>query len=301
MINKINLIILIDVQTHARDVRDKSSLRKSNLNVANSFEDTDADMRRYRRQRSREGSISGSPLHSIIEEDKKKQCANEKLQTHIRNSSDSSNEALSPGKEKQSIYIRQPITADNSDNNSSSMSTISNKHSIYIRPTENDPSVDTPNAPRRIRRNVLGDQPTNKIEIDSDNIETPPSIRKNFNTPHMTTISKNLRAPRPLHSETAEEPKEAIELKKLINPPEQEVLGDGQFDRHSSARRTRRFKRPTDLSSNDETTNTKDATTSPDSISDSSFSITTLPASSVSVAALDAKVKFYNRNPLTVI
>lgn len=262
------------------------------MNVANSFEDTDADMRRYRRQRSREGSISGSPLHSIIEEDKKKQCANEKLQTHIRNSSDSSNEALSSAKDKQSIYIRQPITADNSDNNSSSISTISNKHSIYIRPTENDPSNDAPNAPRRIRRNVLGDQPTNKIEIDSDNIETPPSIRKNFSSPHMTTISKNLRAPRPLHSDNGEEPKEAIELKKQINPVEQEVLGDGQFDRHSSARRTRRFKRPTDLSSNDETTNTKDATTSPDSISDSSFSITTLPASSVSVAALDAKVKF---------
>jgi hypothetical protein len=67
------------------------------------------------------------------------------------------------------------------------------------------------------------------------------------------------------------------------NQLEQEILGDGQFDRFSLARRTRRFKRPTDLSStNDDTANTTNATTSPDSISDSSFSLTPQIGMSVS-------------------
>lgn len=58
----------------------------------------------------------------------------------------------------------------------------------------------------------------NKVEIDSDNIETPPTVRKSFNG----------------------------SIKKT-NVSEHVPLGDGQFDRFSSARRTRRFKRPTDL------------------------------------------------------
>lgn len=267
------------MQTHARD---KSAWRKSNLNTSNSSEEADSDARRYRRQRSREGSItsiSGSPLHSILEEDKKKNSAPvEKIQTHSRNSSDSSSEVATQkvadsNLNKQSIYIRPPIEEP-------AQSSTSTKHnsSIYIRPFESDPLSsleDQPNVPRRVRRTYLNDT-NNKIEIDSDNIETPPTVRKNFNH-HPSSSSnsertssiashKNIKAPRPLHkTEDNTDKKEPTKL-------EQEILGDGQFDRFSSARRTRRFKRPIDLSSaTDDGTNA--TTTSPDSISDLSFPI----------------------------
>ena len=265
-----------DVQTHARD---KSAWRKSNLNVSNSSEEADSDARRYRRQRSREGSItsiSGSPLHSILEEDKKKNpppC--EKIQTHSRNSSDSSSEVTAPNANdsnlnKQSIYIRPPIE-------DSVQSTVNAKHnsSVYIRPFESDPLSsleDQPNIPRRVRRTYLNET-NNKIEIDSDNIETPPTVRKNFNH-HPSSSSnsertssiashKNIKTPRPLHKEDNGDKKEPSKV--------EEVLGDGQFDRFSSARRTRRFKRPIDLSSATEDNATNATTTSPDSISDASF------------------------------
>lgn len=267
------------MQTHARD---KSAWRKSNLNTS---EDAESDARRYRRQRSREGSItsiSGSPLHSILEEDKKKNppAVVEKVPTHSRNSSDSSSEAAAPlvvdsNQNKQSIYIRPPAEEVVSPPSASA------KHnsSVYIRPFESDPLSsleDQPNIPRRVRRSYLNET-NNKIEIDSDNIETPPTVRKNFNH-HPSSSSnsertssiashKNIKAPRPLHK--AEETGEKKELTKL----EQEVLGDGQFDRFSSARRTRRFKRPIDLSSATEDNATNAATTSPDSISDLSFPI----------------------------
>ncbi|CRK96966.1 CLUMA_CG010313, isoform A [Clunio marinus] len=269
------------VQTHARD---KSAWRKSNLNVSNSSEEVDADARRLRRQRSREGSItsiSGSPLHSILEEDKKKNpIPVEKIQSHSRNSSDSSSEvatsnATDSNLNKQSIYIRPPSV----DETIQSPSNPKHNSSIYIRPFESDPLSsleDQPNVPRRVRRTHLNET-NNKIEIDSDNIETPPTVRKNFNH-HPSSSSnsertssiashKNIKAPRPLHK--AEDVGDKKEQTKL----EQEILGDGQFDRFSSARRTRRFKRPIDLSSATEDNVTNTATTSPDSISDASFPI----------------------------
>lgn len=270
------------MQTHARD---KSAWRKSNLNVSNSSEEAESDARRYRRQRSREGSItsiSGSPLHSILEEDKKKNLPPaEKVQTHSRNSSDSSSEAAAQVTDsnlnKQSIYIRPPI-----EETEIQSPTASAKHnsSIYIRPFESDPLSsleDQPNVPRRFRRTYLNET-NNKIEIDSDNIETPPTVRKNFNH-HASSSSnsertssiashKNIKPPRPLHK--ADEDTVKKEPTKL-----EEVLGDGQFDRFSSARRTRRFKRPIDLSSATEDNATNATTTSPDSISDLSFPILT--------------------------
>lgn len=287
------------------------------MNVSNSFEDTESDGRRYRRQRSREGSItsiSGSPLHSILEEDKKKNITVpcEKVQTHTRNSSDSSTEVTSlsppPSKDKQSIYIRPtiPPVVDGS------AGTIANKHSIYIRPIETDPLTaldETSIANRRIRRTYLSGETNNKIEIDSDNIETPPSVRKNFNNPSSSSNSertssilshKNIKAPRPLHkaglTDENSAPKEGGQVKT-----EQEVLGDGQFDRHSATRRTRRFKRSTDLSSTNEENATNNTTTSPDSVSETSFSLTTSPsAKKVTSPVLPAEEKSEERPKKTM-
>lgn len=289
-------LAISDVQTHARD---KSAWRKSNLNVSNSSEEAESDARRcYRRQRSREGSItsiSGSPLHSILEEDKKKNPPPiEKIQTHSRNSSDSSSEATTPliadsNLNKQSIYIRPPI-----EESIQSPTNAKHNSSIYIRPFESDPLSsleDQPNVPSRVRRSYLNET-NNKIEIDSDNIETPPTVRKNFNH-HPSSSSnsertssiashKNIKPPRPLHK-TEDEGDKKIQTKN-----EPEVLGDGQFDRFSSARRTRRFKRPIDLSSATEDIGNA-ATTSPDSISDASFPI--LTPTNLEVSPVESKVE----------
>lgn len=107
----------------------------------------------------------------------------------------------------------------------------------------------------------------NKIEIDSDNIETPPVARRNIaSLDDKSTMnsfnSKKLQTPRPLHQRTIDEAhaKDAAEN----HPNDGESLGNGHFDRHSSARRTRRYRRPTDHSSgNDERQDTTPESISP--------------------------------------
>lgn len=85
---------------------------------------------------------------------------------------------------------------------------------------------------------------SNKVEIDSDNIETPPATRKIFPT------AVDRREPTPPTQCKRMLPRPVREL-----PPSPEdvepstVLGDGQFDRFSSARRTRRYKRNMDSTS----------------------------------------------------
>lgn len=91
---------------------------------------------------------------------------------------------------------------------------------MYIRPDTQNEIKEGENFsdPLKHTRRLSVNLTNNKIEIDSDNIETPPTARKSFNG----------------------------SIKKT-NVSEHVPLGDGQFDRFSSARRTRRFKRPTDL------------------------------------------------------
>lgn len=238
-----------------RTPRDKSAWRKSNLNVPNSSETTDS-FSRLSRQRSREGnsSTTNSPLQSIIEEDRRKNViqqlgdrpASDRLQIYIRRPSDSAE-----------IDTKSPSTSSGSD------AVTSDHHSIYIRPTNDIPPIttqpsstlDTPNAPRRSRKLTSDDSMNNKIEIDSDNIETPPSTRRNISTDNKVASNpcRKLQTPRPLHRQTIEDNskrKEEVEVDNANIAAESEALG--QFDRHSIARRTRRYKRPTDYSSGNE-------------------------------------------------
>lgn len=78
-----------------------------------------------------------------------------------------------------------------------------------------------PFAPRRKTSDATspGDM-TDKIDIDSDNIETPPTSRR------------QIVKPQPIPSK--------------IQKVEEETLGDGQFDRFSAARRTRRYRKTAD-------------------------------------------------------
>ncbi|XP_055549452.1 inverted formin-2 isoform X2 [Wyeomyia smithii] len=292
--------------------QDKSALRKSSLN---SPEDIDA--RRYRRQRSREGAPPSSSLQSILEEDKRKsviqslgeRTPSDRLQIYIRRGSDNTSQpestVTSPkstagngDENKQSIYIRQSHGTDYGKSKPVETKSKTEKQSIYIRPNDNTsstissinssctstsdnqlpieiPSVAPP--PRRARRthHIYDEKTNNKIEIDSDNIETPPSIRKNFNRDHQTPIISS--SCRKLHQapESANESEAKIALNNLTEP---EPLGDGQFDRFSSTRRTRRFKRPVDLSSGNETT-------SPESLPDNPLSLESIRSPVVAAVA----------------
>ncbi|XP_052750901.1 inverted formin-2 [Galleria mellonella] len=82
-------------------------------------------------------------------------------------------------------------------------------------------------------------------EIDSDNIETPPAQRKFFNPPPEKEPCRKFQ---PSLSKFNLSDKATNEMKDLC----QEILGDGQFDRFSAARRTRRYKRNADSSSPEE-------------------------------------------------
>lgn len=78
-----------------------------------------------------------------------------------------------------------------------------------------------PFAPRRKNSDATNPgEVIDKIDIDSDNIETPPTSRRHIVKPQ----------PAPSKIKTVEE----------------ETLGDGQFDRFSAARRTRRYRKTTE-------------------------------------------------------
>lgn len=85
----------------------------------------------------------------------------------------------------------------------------------------------------------LGEAVSNKVEIDQDNIETPPATRRVF-TPTPVDKREPIQ-PNPcrrfMGRATRDSPDE---------PEPSTVLGDGQFDRFSAARRTRRYKRNTE-------------------------------------------------------
>lgn len=111
------------------------------------------------------------------------------------------------------------------------------------------------------------DMAPNRIEIDSDNIETPPVARKSLAASPLDDKStamagsKKLQAPRPLHQRTIDEAS-AKDAAADGQPMDAEALG--HFDRHSSARRTRRYRRPTDHSSGNDD---RHDTTTPESAS----------------------------------
>ncbi|CAG9135428.1 unnamed protein product [Plutella xylostella] len=86
-----------------------------------------------------------------------------------------------------------------------------------------------------------------RVEIDSDNIETPPVQRKMFNPPPEREPCRKFQ-PSVVPSRFNSQDKAQAEMRDLC----QEILGDGQFDRFSAARRTRRYKKSADSSSQDE-------------------------------------------------
>lgn len=138
----------------------------------------------------------------------------------------SENQRNSNGDHTQSIYVRAPeVVVDHDYQETKTYSPTKNNSSVYIRPS---PEVNLP---------------TSKIEIDSDNIETPPTQRKSFQG----------------GSHAGLKPEE--------NNPEQLE----KFDRYSSTRRTRRFKKPLEINNINDDCNANASTTSPESTSEISF------------------------------
>ncbi|XP_073969429.1 FH2 domain-containing protein formin 3 isoform X2 [Rhodnius prolixus] len=218
-------------------VKDKSPWRKSNLNVPNTSEQTEMDVRRLRRLKSR-GSIDNSNLQAISEEEKRKEVIRTLGNTM------SLDESLP-------LYMRcapeTPVQTENKDSANANNPNIINKFKAgkispllarRVFPDVNDKSPDEqtlpPFAPRRNKKPTDNNVVPDKVEIDSDNIETPPASRK-----LVTNINKSRQ------DEVKPEPSQRCSrLKDEDVKEEEEPLGDGQFDRFSSTRRTRRYRKP---------------------------------------------------------
>lgn len=194
-------------------------------------------------------SSNATPLQSIIEEDRR---TNQDIpQKIVRRPSEVG--------EYEPVYQKHSTT--------SPIGITSDSHSIYIRPSAKKGATSPERRDSISKCHTIDpncEPLSNKIEIDSDNIETPPVMRKhimNDDKSNTGSSSKKLQAPRPLHQRTIDESAAGGSLENKSN--ESEALGDGHFDRHSSARRTRRYRRPTDHSSGNEDRNDSSPETIP--------------------------------------
>ncbi|XP_022907474.2 formin-F [Onthophagus taurus] len=186
-------------------VKDKSAWRKSNLNVANSTEETKEDSRfRYH-------TLPRTRIEITEEED------DDNRKSLIASLGEK------PAHDRLTLYIRRP---SDTPSNPSEKSNIS-KHEVD---------------------GAQEEMISNKVEIDQDNIETPPAIRKIF-TPSPVDKREPIQ-PSPCRRLLGRSSLPSKESSSLHSPEEiepKETLGDGQFDRFSATRRTRRFKRQSEI------------------------------------------------------
>ncbi|KMQ96916.1 fh2 domain-containing protein 1 [Lasius niger] len=183
--------------------QDKSPWRKSSLNVPNSMEETDPRYsRRFRSRHSTENALVPSTLQAIREEDRKKNKLSDALSTDPQ--------------DELTIYLRQPFTG--------SQAPATRRFSKLGKKTADDERI------------------SDKIEIDSDNIETPPATRRLFSPPkEVKPVEKE-----PCKRERCSSSFQSREMKTAILKPIGTDLGTGNFDRYSATRRTRRYKKTQD-------------------------------------------------------
>ena len=92
---------------------------------------------------------------------------------------------------------------------------------------------------RRSSRGTLGDDgPFDKIEIDSENIETPPVTRRAYGPRPFRSVRDTCEEGSARSTPSATEASQASRTKV-----DDDELGDGRFDRFSSIRRTRRLRK----------------------------------------------------------
>lgn len=228
--------------------------------------------------------ITTSNLTSIKEEEKRKGLISalsqvpvqDRLTLYLRRPSEERNFVRTGS--LRAPRRNDPVTSPGSTPNSPIMtrSQLIRRYRYGYSPGEdlNDEQALPPSVPRRIQR-TREDFVSDKIEIDSDNIETPPVTRKKFGKlrEFSSSIEDDSRRSVPTEnsSRDVESPPEeqgilnskdgsenqplergsllrnSQRLRELARRNEdEEVLGDGQFDRFSSARRTRRYKKSVD-------------------------------------------------------
>ncbi|ALC44102.1 form3 [Drosophila busckii] len=178
---------------------------------------TAEELRQYRRQRSQEQSQTPCALQSIAEEDRRKSII-QKL-----GEADSSHDRLK-------VYVRRTSSMDMQPESVMKLDTTP--------PSKSSTQDDT-------FANLLDHHKSHNEskELDADNIETPPVTRRIIATPNTTVVTVSL----------TDKPKHAQEEQKTkTHPVAGEQDAPGTFDRHALARRTRRYKRPTDYSSGNE-------------------------------------------------
>ncbi|XP_076166401.1 FH2 domain-containing protein formin 3 [Ptiloglossa arizonensis] len=181
--------------------KDKSPWRKSSLNVPNSMEETDPRYSRRLRSRLSTENILTSSTLQSIKEEDRKK---NKINDPVN----------SDPQDELTIYLRQPY--------SNSQVSASRRLSKYKRGTEDEKISD-------------------KIEIDSDNIETPPATRKLFSPPkEVKPVEKEpCKRERCNGSFQSRDPKNTV----VKNTNSNADFGTGNFDRYSATRRTRRYKK----------------------------------------------------------
>ncbi|XP_030750836.1 inverted formin-2 [Sitophilus oryzae] len=180
-------------------VKDKSAWRKSTLNVANSTEETQEEKVRGRHSSPR--IDKNLNLQSIKEDNDRKGLINSLAER--------------PATDKLTLYLIKP--AEEVDSPVQGMK--SNLANVPSKIRESQQSIDSSSVS------------SNKVEIDQDNIETPPATRKVY-------------IPTPTEKR---EPVPPSPCKRMLSEMEN-TFGEGQFDRFSAARRTRRYKRSTEPS-----------------------------------------------------
>lgn len=140
-----------------------------------------------------------------------------------------------PDETTLTMYIRRP--GDTASSYAQETNKVRQKFSpqlsrrIPSSPSENEEQSLPPFAPRRVRKSSVDIGVSDKVEIDSDNIETPPATRKLV----------GVRASRDTPSDGL-----SRSLSNNDEKNEEEEMGDGQFNRFSSTRRTRRYRKSTE-------------------------------------------------------
>lgn len=189
--------------------QDKSPWRKSSLNLSSSTKETDPRYSCKNRSRpSMENTLVPSTLQAIREEDRKKNNISDIINLDIQ--------------DELTIYLRQPYTGTQA-------------------PT-------TRRFFKLSRKSADKERVNDKIDIDSDNIETPPAIRRLFSpSKDVKPVEKEpCKRERCSSSLQGRETKTAISKWIGISTD----LGTGNFDRYSATRRTRRYRKTLDLTGN---------------------------------------------------
>ncbi|XP_044001338.1 uncharacterized protein LOC122847607 isoform X1 [Aphidius gifuensis] len=199
----------------------KSSWRKTSLTVPSNNEDNDPRYTRRLRTRLVNDNVLGqSTLQAIREEERKKNKTNDS--------------GGLDGLDELTIYLRQP--------NSTPVRRLSKSGKRITTTTEEEE-----------------DKVSDKIEIDCDNIETPPVTRRVFSPPReIKSIEKEL-CKRERCTSVIQPRDNKIVTSTTITPSTTTTsttttkpidtnndLGSGNFDRYSAARKTRRYKKNQD-------------------------------------------------------